>query len=299
MPGQMLPLALSIMGRPVLIQAADPALRATLADAYAVWPAGPAEGPPITLAMRTGSAAGSAQTRIEVEGSRLLLSGDGIDGWADASTLAAACTVPESLRGQPARLAEEVTDTLLLFLLTRSGRVPMHAAAFVCGNVAVLLAGPSGSGKSTLTLAAMSRGLRILSDDTVYIQLQPRLRIWGFPRPVHVFPADAPGFIGATRLRSGKLKAAVPLPPLPEPPMADQAALVLLKRGENIHLEPVAASLAAAALSHLEAGFDLLARESAEAIAAVTARGTWHLTLALDPDRAIETMIRELGDASR
>jgi hypothetical protein len=297
MPSQILPLTLFIMGRPVLIQAANPALRATLADTYAAWPAEPADGPPITLALQTGNAAGSKQTRIEVDGSRLLLSGDGIDGWADAGTLSAACTVPESLLGQPAKLAEDVTDTLLLFLLTRSGRVPVHAAAFVHGNIAVLLAGPSGSGKSTLTLAAMSRGLRILSDDTVYIQLQPRFRIWGYPRPVHVFPADAPGFIGATRLRGGKLKAAIPLPPLPEPPVADQAALVLLKRGENIRLERVAPAVATAALSQLEAGFDLLARESAEAIAAVTARGAWQLTLARDPAKAIETVTRELGDA--
>jgi hypothetical protein len=295
MLGQTLPLALSIMGRPVLIQAGDPALRAALADAYPVWPAGPADGPPITLAitlaMRTGNAAGSAQTCIEVQGSRLLLSGDGIGGWADASTLSAACTVPESLLGEPARLAEEVTDTLLLFLLTRSGRVPLHAAAFVCGDIAVLLAGPSGSGKSTLTLAAMSRGLRILSDDTVYIQLQPRLRIWGFPRPAHVFPADAPGFIGATRLRGGKLKAAIKLPPWREPPVADQAALVLLTRGNTIQLEPVAQAVAAASLSRLDAGFDLLAQESAQAIAAITAHGAWHLTLAQDPDAAIQTLL--------
>jgi hypothetical protein len=244
--------------------------------------------------MRTGSTAGGAPPHIEVEGSRLLLSGDGIKGWADASTLSAACTAPESLCGQPARLAEEVTDTLLLFLLTRSGRVPLHAAAFVSGNLAVLLAGPSGSGKSTLTLAAMSRGLRILSDDTVYIQLQPRLRIWGYPRPVHVFPADAPGFIGATRLRGGKLKAAIAPPPLREPPVADRAAVVLLERGKDIRLERIATAVATAALSRLEAGFDLLARESAEAIEAVTAHGAWRLTLARDPDRAIETIIREL-----
>jgi hypothetical protein len=287
-------LELSIMGRPVLIQAGDPALRAALAAAYAIWPSGPSDGPPITLAMRTGSTAGSAQPRIEVEGWHLRLSGDGIDGWADARTLSAACTVPQSLSGQPAIL-QEVTDTLLLFLLTRSGRVPVHAAAFVCGNIAVLLAGPSGSGKSTLSLAAVSRGLQILSDDSVYIQLQPRLRIWGFPRPVHVFPADAPGFIGATRLRGGKLKVAIPLPPSPEPPVADQAALVLLQRGDDIRLEPVAASVAIAALSQQEAGFDLLARESAEAIAAVAARGAWRLTLARDPDQAIETLTEELG----
>jgi hypothetical protein len=227
------------------------------------------------------------------------MTGAGVQGWADAQSLTACCRVSRDLVAEGRRLSAEATDTLLLFLLTRSGRVPLHAAGVMCGETAVILAGPSGSGKSTLSLAAMTRGLRILSDDTVYIQLQPRLRIWGFPRPLHVFPADAPGFIQGSRLRAGKLKAAVPLAAWPAAPVADHAALVLLARGEDIRLEPIEPSAAMAALSRLEPGFDLLARESVEAIAAITAHGVWRLTLTRDPAAAIAVLVDRFGLGER
>jgi flavin-dependent dehydrogenase len=73
--------------------------------------------------------------------------------------------------------------------------------------------------------------------------------------------------------------------------VAEQAAVVLLERGERVRLEPVAAGVAAKALSRLEPGFDLLDRESAEAIAAVTAAGAWRLSLTRDPAAAIEVLV--------
>jgi hypothetical protein len=290
------PLELSIMGRPVVVRACDPALLAAAAEAYADWrPSGDADGPPIQVELEVSEDPVHGPPRIDVEGSRLQLTGTGVEGWADARALTAACRVPRGLASDPGRLAGEVTDTLLLFLLTRSGRAPLHAAGVMCGKVAVLLAGPSGSGKSTLSLAALGRGLQILSDDTVYIQLQPRFRIWGFPRPVHVFPADAPGFIRETRLRGGKLKAVVPVPRWTEPPAAEQAAVVLLEPGDEVRLEPIQRSVAADVLCRLEPGFDLLGRESAEAIAAVTAFGVWRLTLARDPVAAIDALVDRLS----
>jgi len=285
-------LQLLIMGRPVVIRASDPALAAAAADAYADWRLiDRTDGSPIQLRLEAGDEAVLGPLEIEVAGSRLRMTGAGVEGRADARALTGLCRVPRDLAAQPARLAGEVIDTLLLFLLARSGRTPLHAAGVMCGGAAVLLAGPSGSGKSTLSLAAMARGLQILSDDTVYIQLQPRLRIWGFPRPVHVFPADAPGFIQETRLRGGKMKAVVPVPPRSEPPVADRGAVVVLERGEAVRLQAIEPSVAAAALSRLEPGFDLLARESAEAIAAVTALGAWRLTLSRDPAAAIDALM--------
>ena len=286
-------LALTLLGRPVVIRSSDAALLAAAAEAYADWRwEGPADGPAIELALEAGEGAGPVE--VAADRSRLRLAG-GADGWADAEALTAACTVSPALAGQPRRLAGEVLDTLLLYLACRSGRTPLHAAGVMCGETAVLLAGPSGSGKSTLSLAAMARGLRILSDDTVYIQMLPRLRIWGLPHPLHVFPADAPRFTPdarplETRLRAGKLKSAVPLAPWPGPAVAEQAAVVLLDRGEQVRLEPVAPAVAAAALSRLEPGFDLLAQESAEAVAALTAAGAWRLTLTRDPAAAIEAL---------
>ena len=286
---------LIVMGRPVVVASAEPALLTAVAEAYAdLRLTEPGDGPQIRLTLEAGDAAAAGPVEIEVEGAGLRLSG-GAEGWADARALIACCNVSRDLLAQPGRLAGEVIDTLLLFLLTRSGRAPLHAAGVMCGETALLLAGPSGSGKSTLSLAANGRGLRILSDDTVYIQMLPRLRIWGLPRPAHVFPADAPGFIGETRLRAGKLKAVVPVRAWGGPPVAEQAAVVLLERGERIGLEPIEPQVAAAALSRLEPGFDLLARESAEAIAAVTASGAWRLTLTRDPAAAIEALVERFG----
>ncbi|MGZ5952802.1 MAG: hypothetical protein ACXWKT_00990 [Caulobacteraceae bacterium] len=295
MPSNEAFLDLIVMGRPVVIRASDPALLAIAAAAYADWPmTGPADGLPIRLDLETSDAVVSGPLEIEVEDLRLRLTG-AVEGWADARALTAFCRVSRDLAEQPGFLAGEVIDTLLLFLLCRSGRTPLHAAGVICGETAVLLAGPSGSGKSTLSLAALTRGLQILSDDTVYIQMLPRLRIWGLPRPLHVFPADAPRFTQGTRLRGGKLKAAVAVPPWPGPPVAEEAAVVVLERGDRVRLEPIEPSIAAAALSRLEPGFDLLAKESAQAIAAVTAFGTWRLTLTRDPGAAIDALMDRFG----
>jgi hypothetical protein len=281
-------LQLSIMDRPVVIRTSEPWLRAAAAEACAGWrEPGRADGPPIALELDVIDEIAAGPVEIEVEGSRLRLTG-GAEGWADARSLTAFGKVSRALIG-------EVIDTLLLFLLCRFGRVPLHAAGVMCGETAVLLAGPSGSGKSTLSLAAMAKGLRILSDDTVYIQMLPRLRIWGWPRPLHVFPADAPGFIGETRLRAGKLKAAVPVAPWAGPPVAERAAVVLLERGDRVRLEPVEPEVAAKALSRLEPGFDLLRRESEEAIAAMTAPGAWRMTLTRDPGAAIDALLDQFG----
>jgi hypothetical protein len=284
------------MDRPVSFRSDDLTVLAAVATAYAVWPAGRAgDGPVIQLDLMLGGAASGEPTRIEVEGGRLRSVGVGLQFWADAQTLTGFCRVPAELAADPGRLASEALDTLLLFLLTRSGRTPVHAAGVMCGQTAVLLVGPSGSGKSTLSLSAMARGLQILSDDTVYIQLQSCFRVWGFPRPLHVFPADAPGFISATRLRAGKLKAVVPLTPGAAVSMANQAAVVLLQRDGHIHLDPIEAGVAADALARLEPGFDLLRRESAEAAAVLTASGAWRLTLARDPGAAIDLLIAQFG----
>jgi hypothetical protein len=292
-------LKLSVMAKPVWIRSGDPALLSAAAAACGDWRRTEgADGPPIQMTLEAVEGPCAGPPEISVEGMRLTMTGSGVEGGADALALNAWCKVPRTLLDQPARLAGEVIDTLLLFLLARSGRVPLHAAGILFDQTAVLLAGASGSGKSTLSLAAAARGLQILSDDTVYIQLQPRLRIWGLPRPIHVFPADAPGFIGEIRLRAGKLKTAVPAPAWTEPPVAERAAVVLLERGDQVRLEPVEPSVAARSLSRLESGFDLLAQESAEAVAAVTAGGAWRLTLTRDPGAAIEALSRAFGDAS-
>jgi hypothetical protein len=288
---------LAPLGVPTVIIADDPALLATACAAYADWVADAlAPNAAIELRLDTGSASTEkVSAAIRVEGSRLRLDGGGIAGEADARTGRAWCVVPPHLAGDPAALAD-VTDTLLLFLLARTGRTPVHAAGVMLGDTVLVLAGPSGSGKSTLALAAAGRGLPVLSDDTLYVQIVPGLRVWGFPRPIHVFAEDAPPGDHAVRLRGGKRKAIVPLPVGARGPRsAGRTKLIVLRRGEHIHLAPLAPAEAVDALSDLDAGFDLLAEQSAAAIGALAERGAWRLTLARDPGAAIDLLCERLA----
>ncbi len=284
----------TFLGLPVDFVSGEPALLEAVGVAYADWrcatPVSPAW---IEIRLSVGDVA-EGEEDIRVDGLRLTLSGSSGVGEADAAAGRARASVARRLIEDPAALAAQVTDTLLLFLLTHSGRTPLHAAGVMLGDTAVALAGPSGSGKSTLALAAMARGLPILSDDTLYIQLQPSLKVWGFRRPLHVFPEDAPRFTAGVRLRGGKLKAVAPLPREAFAPVAERAVLVLLERGEALKLTRLDAEATAAGLSRLEPGFDLLAWESAEAVGVLAAGGGWRLTLSRDPGAAIDFLRERL-----
>ena len=188
-----------------------------------------------------------------------------------------------------------MTDTLLLFLLARSGRTPVHASAFLLGDQAVVLAGRSGSGKSTLALAAASRGLPVLSDDTVFVQLDPGFALWGFPRPIHVFAEDAPEGEHVARLRNEKLKVA--LPNVDPALKADRSLLVLLERGTTLALDPVDPSGALDVMMDLNSGFDLLAEDSRAAIQSLAASGVWRLTLSADPQAAVDLLVSWFGES--
>jgi len=290
---------LVLLDVPVVLIADDPALLATAASAYADWTVeAPAAGSALELrlALRDASTE-EVSAAIRVEGSQLTLAGGGIDGVADADLGRARCDVPRRFVGDAAALAAEVTDTLLLFLLTRTGgRAPLHAAGVMIGGTAMVLAGPSGAGKSTLALSAVRRGLAVLSEDTVYVQTVPALRVWGFARPIHVLAAEAPPEVREFRLRGGRRKAVVPLPGgATGTRWADRARLVLLSRGERLAMTPVDREVAVASLARLDEGFDLLAEQSAAAVRALAEAGAWRLTLTSDPGGAIDLLCRWAG----
>jgi len=282
-------LTLLPFGIPTLIIAEDPQLLAAAAAAYAHWLAeAPVAEPSIELRLEIGSVStADVSHRIVVDGSRLTLAGAGTSGFADAATGKASATIIGELVNDAAAFADS-TDTLLLFLLARRGRTPVHASAFMVGDLAVALAGTSGSGKSTLALAASERGLRVLSDDMIFVQLEP-FALWGFPRPIHVFAADAPSGVHQTRVRSGKTKAAVPLalPAL----RAERCVLVVLERGAELALRAVRPETAVDELMNLDAGFDLLDEDSRGAIEALASNGAWRMTLSNDPRAAIDFLM--------
>lgn len=286
---------LTLFGIATLIIADDPRLLATARAALVDWLIEvPMPEPEITLRLaRDDGPADWVSPAIRVEGSRLTIEGEGIRGEADATTGAARCRVPARLIDAPSMLADQILDPLLLFLATRRGRTPVHASGVMIGDTVMVLAGASGSGKSTLAVAAMARGLAVLSDDTLYVEHGARLRVWGVPRPIHVFPNDAPPGDHETRLRGGKVKRAVRISAGPR--YADHAALIVLARGDTLRLDAIAPDEAMRLLANLEPGFDLLREESAAAIVALAAGGAWWLRLTQDPDAAIALLQEAFG----
>lgn len=286
---------LTLFGIATLVIADDPHLLATARAALVDWLTEvPMPKPEITLRLaHDDGPADWVSPAIRVGGSHLTIEGGGIHGEADATTGAARCRVPARLIGAPSMLADQVIDPLLLFLATRRGRTPVHASGVMIGDTVMVLAGASGSGKSTLAVAATARGLPVLSDDTLYVEHGAGLRVWGIPRPIHVFAKDAPPGDHQTRVRGGKVKQAIPIAGGAR--YAERTALVVLARDDFLTLDAIAPDEAASLLDELEPGFDLLREESEAAIAALAARGAWRLQLSHDPDAAMALLQEAFG----
>jgi hypothetical protein len=107
--------------------------------------------------------------------------------------------VSDALLEQPYFARYELVEFALLTLLSRvRGLVPLHAACVGIGGQGVLLLGESGAGKSTLCFHAALGGLRLLAEDSVFVE--PRnLIACALPAFVHL-RCDAPGMLGETAL---------------------------------------------------------------------------------------------------
>ena len=224
---------------------------------------------------------------VSIKGSCLTLEGEGLLGIADASAGTAECLLSRAYGAHPAVLAE-IGENLLLFLLTQVGRTPIHAAAVMIGETAVLLAGRSGSGKSSLALAAQRQGLEVLSEDTCFVQLQPRLSVWGWPGAIHLDPKHAPGGQFARRTRGGKVKVA--LPRTLTRTCAEHALLIAIEPGDKLRLERIATEQVRALLRPVEPGFSRMRREIDGALQQLAREDAWRLTLSSSPEDAISLL---------
>lgn len=286
----------SPLGVTLRVKASHPRLIEAVAATCRGWEAPvDAHGPVLDLWLKVGPVpVHGAGPVVETDGLGLSIRGN-IDARADAGRGQAWCRVADPDAFDDPELREQVLDCLILWLLTRNGRTPIHASAFVAGPTAILLAGRSGSGKSCLALAAHMAGFPLLSDDTVYVETQRKFRVWGIPRPVHLFPEDARQQEDAPiRLRNGKRKRAIAVPAPPHPVTADAATLCVLHRGERVSLEPLDPAAARAALGPLEPGFDLLAADIAAGLRRITLHGAWRLTLGAEPKEAIALLAANL-----
>ncbi len=188
-------------------------------------------------------------------------------------------------------------SALTMGLLSPLDRQPLHAAALVRGETALLLAGPSGTGKSTLCYAGALNGLSVLSDDYVNLQRHPQLRVWGMPDHLHLpldarehFPALAQN--RARFLHTGKEKIAINLremgaeAPLPVVERAGVCVLTRTKDGPTL-LPLSAEELQTRLLASPDYGFDRFSDTINESVHQLAENGGWVLDLGNRPDAAI------------
>jgi hypothetical protein len=240
---------------------------------------------------------GIGNTVIHADGDWLTVQGPGAAGRAEVSEGFAQCMVSAEYLSDPTALRQDVLEPLVLMLLTRRDRTPLHASAFIADGLAILLAGRTGAGKSCLARAADAAGFQVLSDDTVYVQLVPRLTVWGWPSAAHLLFRDAPDVTGPTRLRGGRVKHVVPLRSASEAAIAcNEMALCVLSRARDAKpaLHHLSAAQAEARLWPLDEGFDLLPGPIEKAVAALSAAGAWDLSLSADPAEAIRLLVSNL-----
>lgn len=230
---------------------------------------------------------------------RLLVHSDTGSGWADAARHEAVGHVTPELLSRPADLSEGLLEALTLFLVSRMDRQPLHAAAIVRGSAAILLEGRSGVGKSTLAYAASRCGFAPLSDEAVYVQMDP-LRVWSrrsrvhlrlearahFPELAAAIPTVLPG--GKTRIVRD-LGGDAPWP-------VDRMGVCLLERGPRVALRPIGPAEAADVISaRLAPGFDLHGDTVRACATAIASRGAWSLTLGSDPFAAMPLLEEVAG----
>jgi hypothetical protein len=100
-----------------------------------------------------------------------------------------------------------VLTLALLEVSKRFSLYPVHAACVADGDRGVVIAGAAGAGKSTLAVALARAGCAFLSDDIVFVERVPELRIDAFPDEVDLTDDTAAMFAELAHL------VGRPLPP--------------------------------------------------------------------------------------
>ncbi len=187
----------------------------------------------------------------------------------------------------------EILEAVTLALLSQFDRHPVHAAALAWRGRAVLLAAPSGIGKSTLAYHCHLAGLDLLGEDHVRVQLEPRLRVWGWPARVRLRDAASGRSASPNAPKAAiDVEAGISAARL----VADEISVCSLSRdGGPASLEPLdAAELAHALDAQLAPGFDRFPKRWPAVREALASRGGWRLNLSDAPREGVALVERVL-----
>lgn len=238
---------------------------------------------------------------------RLLIHSRAAVGVSDPQRGEAVAWLTTELVARPESFRYDVLEALTWALLTRCDRQPLHAAAIVSDGAGLLLCGPSGAGKSTIAWAAARAGTTVMSEDIVFVQSQPHVRVWAMPGAFRLLPDAAAGFAELAgsvpvRLHTGKRKVLV------ESPASDAAGSPVIEHCGVCVLAPRGASATArrlgpddvGALLDLSAdpGFDAFADSLPPALAALAVNGAWLLQPSSAPDESLPLIAAMLDDVA-
>jgi hypothetical protein len=296
---------LPVLGVPVRFESNSAVALAVVEDAFGIWRALRANPELIAAGNVTvklivhegdeGKAPHAPMTCRMPDAERVIVHTSGSIGIVDSLRREAIAYVTPALLANRAHFRYGMIEGMTLTLVTSCDRYPVHAAAITRGPVALLLAGPPGTGKSTLAYQAFRNGLRVLSDDAAYVQLQPEVRLWGIPGRLNLLPAACvhfPELAGrAPSLRAdGSDKVVVQLPngwPAAggAPPVAGRVGVCVLER-QGGRASCVRAS-PAEVQAFLKEGLGLsrvrFGAALDTALAWLAGAGGWRLSLSRDP----------------
>jgi len=300
---------LPVLGIPVRFESNSAAALAVVEEAFGIW-RGLRTSPGLIAPLGVRVRSHAPVTCRMPDADRVILHTPGSVGIADSRRQEATAYITPALLADRAHVQHSMIEGLTLVLVTACDRYPVHAAAIARGGVALLLAGPPGTGKSTLAYQAHRRGLRVLSDDAVYVQLDPELRVWGLPGRVRLLTTAVTHFPelagrSPTFLANGNEKLVVQCPgewpaaPAPAP-VATRARVCLLERTGGSTTVSKAPASSSEVQAFLTDGIGLSrARFGAsldEALRRLAGAGGWRVSLSANPADAMPMFDDMLGE---
>jgi hypothetical protein len=301
--------ATAVFGVPVRFESNSDTVTDLAADTFgdALPPNRPWRRKPLTVKVVVhGEDVAPSTVRVwSPDAARLILHGADRVAVSDPIRRQAIAYVSYSLVARRAEFRQTVLEALTFAIVDHYDRHPVHAAAVAGDGAVVLLIGASGAGKSTIAYAAHMAGLTVVSDDTVWVQLRPRVTVWGPPqraRHITLTPDARNRFPSLARaeplaLPNGKTKIVVPLGGT-APVTTGRAVVCVLTRAaprqETVLARTRPDAVAAALLRNPEPGFDRFPTRLAACARALAGTGGWELAVSNDPSSAVPHLLAML-----